>query len=288
MDEKLENINEVLSETGPALVACSGGLDSLLLSTLAHRLFPRRTLIVHGTGPAVPAEASVRVQGYAEKEGWRLVFVNAGEFECEDYVRNPVNRCYYCKRRLYETLLRFGYDPQSDRYGIISENGADAETGGLKRYPVLSGANVDDLGEYRPGLDAAREAGVRHPFIEAHIGKDDIRALCRFLKLPFAELAASPCLSSRVYTGTRVEAQWLTLIDSIESRLKRMTGVKVVRCRMKQRNLFIETLREDYDKFPPDLIRDLENEILSKHKEMESLSLDSEPYQPGRAFVHPS
>src|SRR5690606_35929111 len=134
--------------------------------------------------------------------------VTTGEFQSEDYLSNPSNRCYHCKSNLYSSLEQLA--------GTVS--------GGTT---LLSGANLDDLGEYRPGLMAAAEKQVRHPFIEAGIDKAMIRAIARHLKLPFAELPASPCLASRLYTGTRVTPARLRAVEVSEMLVRENAGIAV-------------------------------------------------------------
>jgi uncharacterized protein len=228
------------------------------------------------------------VRFYARQEGWRLELVDAGELDDLQYISNPMNRCYFCKSHLYKILRDYGYEPETGRYGRASDEVFRRSVCGFQSYPVLSGANVDDLGEYRPGLDAAREAGVRHPFIEAGIGKEDIRALCRMLGLPFAELAASPCLSSRIYTGTPVRPEWLLLIDALETELRERAGIRVVRCRLREKSIRIEALEEDRSKLTEDLLRELREKVLAGNPGLEDLALDPLPYKPGRAFVKAS
>ena len=209
----------LLSDIGPTIVACSGGVDSLLLATVSHRWSTQKDVIVaHAISPAVPAAATERVTRFARAEGWRLELIHSGEFSDPVYRANPVNRCYYCKTHLYTAL------------SMIAE--VKVSTGAM-RHTIVSGANVDDLGEYRPGLQAAREFDVRHPFVEAGMAKRDIREMARRLGLPFADLPASPCLASRLYTGTAVTASRLSAVEHGEEFLKEHTGVEVVRCRVK-------------------------------------------------------
>jgi uncharacterized protein len=188
-----KNLETVLAGLGPVAVAVSGGVDSLTLATLAHRLAPGAALMVHAVSPAVPGEATARVRAEAAREGWDLRVIEAGEFADPAYRANPVNRCFFCKTNLYGAVRQV-----TDRQ-------------------ILSGANRDDLGEYRPGLDAAREHGVRHPYVEAGFDKAAVRALARGLGLgAVAELPAAPCLSSRVETGIAIEPEILSFIHSVE------------------------------------------------------------------------
>ena len=206
----------------PLAVAVSGGVDSLTLATFAGRaLGPGTVLAVHATSPAVPGEATRRVRSRAAAEGWGLRIIAAGEFADPRYRANPVNRCFFCKTNLYGAIRTV-----TDRR-------------------IASGANLDDLGEYRPGLDAAREHGVRHPFVEAGLAKADVRALARDLGLPaIAALPSAPCLSSRVETGIPIEAATLGFIHAVErlvgAELGEAGAGQAVRCRVRASGIVVE------------------------------------------------
>ncbi len=141
------------------IIACSGGVDSLLLADVAHQAAPGTTIVAHSVTQAVPRAATDRVRRTADALGWQLRLVESAELSDARYLTNPVDRCFFCKTNLYDELDR-----------IVGELAPDAS------WTLMSGANVDDLGEYRPGLLAAAEHHVRHPFVEAGIGKDGIRA----------------------------------------------------------------------------------------------------------------
>ncbi|MCS0494436.1 adenine nucleotide alpha hydrolase [Ancylobacter sp. MQZ15Z-1] len=201
-------------------VAVSGGVDSMTLAALAQAHRPAgATRMVHALSPAVPAAATARVRARAARDGWRLEVVGAGEFEDPRYRANPVDRCYYCKTHLY------------DRIRERVPEGA-----------IASGANLDDLGDYRPGLTAAAERGVIHPFIEAGIGKEHIRLLARRHGLDeVAERPAEPCLSSRVETGIAISADDLAFIEQAEASLAAaLPANATLRCRMTARGVMVE------------------------------------------------
>lgn len=211
-------LEQVLDDLPDMAVAVSGGVDSLTLAVLAgRRLGPERALMVHAVSPAVPGEATERVKRQAQAEGWRLQVIDAGEFADPNYRANPVNRCFFCKTSLYGAIAA-----RTDRQ-------------------ILSGANADDLTEYRPGLDAARDHGVRHPYLEAGMDKAAVRALARTLGLPeIAELPASPCLASRVETGLAIDAEELAAIHRAESLLQAALKPRTVRCRIRAAGVVLE------------------------------------------------
>ena len=156
---KLGELERVLRGIGRVAVAVSGGVDSLTLAVFAHRTLREHVQMFHAVSPAVPQEATARVQALADSEGWTLTMIDAGEFDDADYRSNPVNRCFYCKTNLYGAFA-----PRTTAQ-------------------IVSGTNLDDLGEYRPGLAAAKNYGVRHPFVEAGIDKNSVRAIARHLDL---------------------------------------------------------------------------------------------------------
>ena len=218
--DSLERLDRVLDSLGPVMVAVSGGIDSLTLMAAAHRRGPGLARAAHASSPAVPAAALERLQAIAARQQWALDIVDAGELRDPDYRRNPLDRCYFCKSNLYRALEHLAC-----RTGIV----------------VVSGANVDDLSDFRPGLEAARQKGVRHPFIEAAIGKAGIRRLARTLGLgDLADLPASPCLSSRVETGIAIDARLLAAIDRAETAVRHALGAHVVRCRIRPDTCTIE------------------------------------------------
>ena len=268
---KYGRLTALLAEMGGCVVACSGGVDSMLLASVAHGALPGRCLVVHAMSAAVPVEDTARVKAFAAGAGWQLRMVTTGEFDDEHYLSNPINRCYYCKSHLYESLVPLAK---------MVNNGGQGAT-------VLSGANLDDLAEYRPGLEAASQYGIRHPFVEAGLTKADIRAVCRWLGLPFAEIPASPCLASRIYTGTRVTPQRLAAVHFAEQSLKQTLGVQVIRCRLKADHMLVEIPAEDRWRVSEPVLGDLRRDLLDRYPFILSLEADPEPYQPGRAFTEP-
>ena len=215
--ESLERLSEVLRDCAQVAVAVSGGVDSITLGVVAHRFADVDAEMFHAVSPAVPEAATARVRKLADTEAWQLRVIDADEFNDADYMANPVDRCFYCKR---------------DLYGAIAEHASGV---------IVSGTNLDDLSDYRPGLDAAKAVNVRHPFVEADIDKNAVRALATHLGLgDLAELPAAPCLSSRVETGLRIRPEWLAVIDAIETEIRAEFNVATVRCRIRAARVAIE------------------------------------------------
>ena len=213
----LARLTTVLDTLGPIGIAVSGGVDSMTLAHGAHRHLPDRATMFHAVSPAVPPLATERVEVHAADHGWRLEVVGAGEFEDPDYLANPVNRCFFCKSNLYDRLR--------------------AATDAV----ICSGTNTDDLGDFRPGLKAASDRDVRHPFVEAGIDKAGIRRLAAEFGLDdIADLPAQPCLASRVETGLRIVPEQLVLVDTVERLVTDALGPGDIRCRITREGLRLE------------------------------------------------
>ena len=213
----LAALRRLLRELAPVRIAVSGGVDSMTLAIIAGRVLGDGATMLHAVSPAVPAEATQRVADVAGRERWALCLIDAGEFADEAYLGNPYDRCFHCKTHLYRAMARVGVGT------------------------LLSGTNTDDLDDYRPGLRAASDHGVRHPFVEAGIDKNGVRALCRRLGHPaIAELPAAPCLSSRVETGIRIEPSALAFVHRVEREITEALRPRVVRCRVRRDAVAVE------------------------------------------------
>lgn len=259
-------LEAVLDGLSPLAVAISGGVDSMTLASLAHRRLGARMLAVHAASPAVPEDATARVRRQAETEGWQLRVIDAGEFADPAYRANPVNRCFFCKTNLY------------GRIGQVTDRA------------IASGANLDDLGEYRPGLDAARDHGVRHPFVEAGFDKAAIRALATELGLGgIADLPAAPCLSSRIETGLRVEPELLRFVHRAEQLVGAALGPagpsRAVRCRVRAAGVVIELDPASLDRLDAATQDRLRDRIAAAQPDGLSQPVAFAPYRTGSAFL---
>jgi uncharacterized protein len=242
-------------------VALSGGIDSLTLSAAAASVRGTDGVILcHAVSPAVPAAATARARAFADARGLTLRIVDAGEFADESYRANPVNRCYFCKSNLYGTLARMGQG-------------------------VAAGTNLDDLSDYRPGLKAADEHGILHPFVTAAMTKADVRALARGLGLgDLAELPAAPCLASRIETGLRVEPADLLVIDRVETHLRGLLGNITLRCRRTRAAWVIEVDATAHQRLTDPQRVDLCTAVQTITDD--ALPVTLRPYERGSAFIH--
>jgi pyridinium-3,5-biscarboxylic acid mononucleotide sulfurtransferase len=224
--DRWEALRRWLRENQPVAIAVSGGIDSITLATAARQ--STGTEIFHAISPAVPPEATARVRSLACEQGWKLNIFDAGELDNTDYRANPVNRCFHCKTSLYGSIRQ-----QTEML-------------------IISGTNLDDLGEYRPGLTAAQTFGVRHPYVEVGINKSEVRSLARYLGLgSLAELPAAPCLASRIETGIRIEPEILRTIHAAEKLVTELIGIRVVRCRLRAHAIVIELDRSALNELGP-------------------------------------
>ncbi|MEV0341417.1 adenine nucleotide alpha hydrolase [Nocardia sp. NPDC050713] len=243
-------------------IAVSGGVDSLTLAAFAQRARSDAVVeVFHAVSPAVPPEATDLVRRLATAEGWDLQVINAGEFDDPAYTSNPLNRCFTCKSHLY---------------GAIASRTDSA---------VVSGTNVDDIGEFRPGLIAAEKFGVGHPYVEAGIGKAEIRSMARELGLgDVADLPAAPCLASRIETGIPIDPQILLAVNRVERGLRSMVSPSAVRCRLRDRGVVIE-LDDDTLRILTDQRRELIERWVEREWPESGTAVVIERYVRGSAFV---
>ncbi len=265
MSKTLKRLESIITEIGPLGVAVSGGVDSMTLAVIAHRVLGSEARMLHAVSPAVPECATARVKVYADRQGWQLNIINAREFTDPDYLSNPHDRCFYCKMKLYTAM-------------------ANTVTGQL-----VSGTNRDDLGDYRPGLRAATIHAVRHPYVEAVMDKAAVRTIARELLLDdLAVLPASPCLSSRIETGIVINPATLAAIYKIEKLVHHNIAPDTVRCRVRSDRLVIELdthSMANLDTATAESLRGKIGQLVSTAGIGHPVSFET--YQMGSAFLRP-
>jgi len=207
---RIDQLERRIGSLESCVVAFSGGVDSSLVAALAARALGEHALAVTAVSPALATGELDGAHAVARTIGIRHETITTAELAREGYRRNDRDRCYHCKTELYDRLS-----------ALAARRGYAA---------LLSGANADDVGDWRPGLRAAEEHGVIHPLLEAGVGKEEVRRFARELGVPSAEKPASPCLASRIPYGTAVDPATLAQIDRAEVALKRL-GYRVLRVR---------------------------------------------------------
>ncbi len=210
---KRDRLLELLRSYGSVAVAFSGGVDSAVVAKAAHVALRDRSVAVTAVSPSLATGELEEAQRVAALIGIRHVVLQTAEFETEGYRRNAPDRCYYCKSELYERMER-----------LLPELGVEV---------IVNGANLDDQGDWRPGMVAAGEHRVRSPLMEAGIGKADVRALARHWGLPVWDKPAMPCLASRIAYGLEVTPERVRMVDQAEQILRRL-GFRELRVRMPQ------------------------------------------------------
>ncbi|MCL2448640.1 MAG: ATP-dependent sacrificial sulfur transferase LarE, partial [Polyangiaceae bacterium] len=206
----LDALRAALRAMGSALVCYSGGVDSALVLAVAHEVLGSRAVGMTAVSPSLAPFEKEAAVAVAKQIGARHELVESNEIERPGYVANAPDRCFHCKTELYAI--------------------AEIKAGEWGLAHVLNGTNTDDLGDYRPGLDAAKNARVRSILVECGFGKDDVRRAAQLLGLAVWDKPASACLSSRIPYGTAVTRERLAQIGGLEAELRAL-GLRQVRVR---------------------------------------------------------
>ncbi|GAB4534099.1 MAG: ATP-dependent sacrificial sulfur transferase LarE [Pleurocapsa sp.] len=258
--QKLEQLKQLFRGMERALIAYSGGVDSTLVAKIAHDILGDRALAITAVSPSLLPEELTQAQVQAREIGIKHELVETHEMDNPDYTANPVNRCYFCKSELHDTLKP-----------IAQQRG----------YPyVVDGVNADDLQDYRPGIQAAKERGARSPLAEVGVSKLEVREISRILGLSWWNKPAQPCLSSRFPYGETITASKLQRVGRAEIYLRSL-GYQNLRVRSQEDMAKIELPPHQIKDFVADV--DL-SELVAKFRELGFIyvTLDLEGYYSGK------
>jgi uncharacterized protein len=211
---------------GSVVTAFSGGVDSALVAVAAHQVLGQNALAVTAVSPALAARELEGAEDLARQFGFAHRIIRTNEMEREGYTENSARRCYFCKTELYTHMTALA---KADNYAWVA-----------------NGANTDDQGDYRPGMQAASEHSARSPLLEAGLDKEAVRAIARRLSIPVWDKPAQPCLSSRVPYGTPVTIETLSKIERAEEFLRGL-GLREFRARHHDKLCRVEASEPDME-----------------------------------------
>ena len=210
MDKFSQLLNWFDNKTS-ALVSLSGGVDSALVAHAAFQKLGKRSFAVTADYKTLSKEELDSSKQIADEIGINHIIINYNELENENFVKNDNNRCFYCRDELSEKLIETAKQFQLD--------------------VIVDGTHTDDLGDYRPGINALRKNGIKSPLLDVNLSKDEIRTICKKIGLTIYNRPSNSCLASRIPWGQRVTAERLARIEMGETIIKQLTGFELIRVR---------------------------------------------------------
>ena len=259
LKDKRLNLESRIFKLESAVVAFSGGIDSTLVLAVANKVIGKRILAVTAKSDSVPERELQAAQELTQTLNIKHKVVKTEEMSSPNYLKNPANRCYYCKSELYTKLATV-----ASQYKITN---------------IINGINLDDLGDHRPGITAAKEAGIISPLVESQLNKQDVRSLAREMGLSNWEKPALACLSSRIPYGQPVTSKKLSMIDEAEE-IFLAEGFREVRVRHYGDMASIELLKTEI----PSLMKNgLYEKTIDRLKKIgfQKITIDPEGYRSG-------
>ena len=257
LESKFANLKKYLKDLDSAIIAFSSGVDSTFLLKVAHEILQDKVIAVTVKSSLFPKRELEEATTFCKTENIKHIIVDIDELNIAGFKENPANRCYLCKKELFKNILE-----------LAKENNITN---------VLEGSNLDDEGDYRPGMQAIKELGIKSPLRIAKLTKEDIRTLSKELNLKTYNKPSFACLASRFVYGESITKEKLSMVDKAETYLFNK-GFKQYRVRIHDKMARIEILPEEFEK-----LLKLRTELLSKFKEygFTYITMDLNGYRTG-------
>ena len=263
---KLSDLVSWFEDKDKVMIALSGGVDSAVVAYAAFQALGSSAIAVTADYKTLSEDELLSAKQVCSEIGIEQILLDYSELENEEFVKNDSNRCFHCRMELGDHLIELA-----------------------KKHDVniiVDGTNLDDLGDYRPGIQALRENGIRSPLVETKFLKSDVRDIAKSVGLSVYDRPSNSCLASRIPWGQRVTAEKLTRIEFGETIVKQITNIKQVRVRDFDGSAKIEVDKEMISLFDEDTL----NQITEKLKLIgfSSVDVDKDGYKPGKINVIPN
>ena len=259
----LENLENWFEDKNKVMIALSGGVDSALVAYAAFQKLGTSAIAVTADYKTLSEEELATAKQICSEIGIRQLLLDYSELENEDFVKNDSNRCFHCRMELGTHLVKL-----ANKYNVDV---------------IVDGTNLDDLGDYRPGIEALKQNGIRSPLVETNFSKAQIRETAKMIGLSVYDKPSNSCLASRIPWGQRVTAEKLVRIEFGETIVKQLTNVKQVRVRDIDGTARIEVEKQMISKFDDVILKQLTEKL--KMIGFDSVEVDQEGYKPGKINV---
>ncbi|RMW37082.1 MAG: ATP-dependent sacrificial sulfur transferase LarE [Nitrosopumilus sp.] len=260
---KLNELENWFADKNKVMIALSGGVDSALVAYAAYQKLGDSAIAVTADYKTLSQEELQTAKQICSEIGITQLFLDYNELENEEFTKNDSTRCFHCRLELGDHLLK-----------LAKEHHVDV---------IVDGTNLDDLGDYRPGIDALRQNGIRSPLVETNLSKPQIRQIAKSLGLSVHDKPSNSCLASRIPWGQRVTAERLARIEFGETVVKQLTKVKQVRVRDFDGSAKIEVEKNNISKFDNVVLDEITEKL--KMVGFTSVEIDPEGYKPGKINV---
>jgi len=264
--DKLNNLLDWFADKNKVMIALSGGVDSALVAYAAFQSLGNSAIAVTADYKTLSEDELFSAKQVCSEIGIEQIFLDYSELENEEFVKNDSNRCFHCRMELGEHLIELAKKH-------------DVEI-------IVDGTNMDDLGDYRPGIQALRENGIRSPLVETKFLKSQIRDIVKYVGLSVYDRPSNSCLASRIPWGQRVTAEKLTRIELGETLVKQLTNIKQVRVRDFNGSAKIEVEKKLISIFDENIMSQLNQKL--KVIGFTSVEIDKDGYKPGKINVIPN